>query len=257
VIDKAQLDSLHDLTGRVAIITGGTRGIGRGIAEAYAAAGAKVVVASRKADACAATVADLEAAGHEALGVAAHAGDLGDLERLVAATVERFGGVDIVVNNAANALALPIGQITAEAFAKSYDVNVRGPLFLFQYALPHLVESPHAAVVNVVSTGVFTSGAMVAMYVSGKSALLSLTRAMAAEHARNGIRVNALAPGAVDTDMVRNTGPAGIEAMASAPVLRRLATVDEMVGAALFLASDASSYMTGECLTVDGGLAFR
>lgn len=257
MIDKAQLDSLHDLTGRVAIITGGTRGIGRGIAEAYAAAGAKVVVASRKAEACAATVADLEAAGHEALGVAAHAGDLGDLEHLVAATVERFGGVDIVVNNAANALALPIGQITAEAWAKSYDVNVRGPLFLFQYALPHLVESRQAAVVNMVSTGVFTSGAMLAMYVSGKSALLSLTRAMAAEHARNGIRVNALAPGAVDTDMVRNTGPAGIEAMASAPALRRLATVDEMVGAALFLASDASSYMTGECLTVDGGLAFR
>ena len=257
MIDKARLASLFDLTGRVAIVTGGSRGIGRGIAEAYAAAGARVVVASRKAEACAATVSDLEAAGHEALGVPTHTGDLADLEALVAATVERFGGVDIVVNNAANALALPVGAITAEAWQKSYDVNVRGPLFLFQYALPHLTESPHAAVVNMVSTGVFTNGAHLAMYVSGKSALLSLTRAMAAEHAHHGVRVNALAPGAVDTDMVRNTGPAGIDAMASAPSLKRIASVEEMVGAALFLAADASSYMTGECLTVDGGLAYR
>jgi NAD(P)-dependent dehydrogenase (short-subunit alcohol dehydrogenase family) len=257
MIDKAQLDSLHDLSGRVAIITGGSRGIGRGIAEAFAASGAKVVVASRKAEACAATAADLEAAGHEALAVPTHVGDVDDLERLVATTVEHFGGVDILVNNAANALALPIGSITAEAWEKSYGVNVRGPLLLFQHALPHLAESPHAAVINVVTTGVFSSGAHLALYVSGKSALLSLTRAMAAEHAHRGIRVNALAPGAVDTDMVRKTGPAGIEVMTTAPAMKRIAPVEEIAGAALFLASDASSYMTGACLTVDGGLSFH
>jgi NAD(P)-dependent dehydrogenase (short-subunit alcohol dehydrogenase family) len=254
LVDHATLQSLFDLTGRVAIVTGGTRGIGRAVAEGFVSAGAKVVVASRKADACAETVAHLKAMGGEALGIPTHAGELDGLKDLVARTVEVFGSLDIVVNNAANALAQPLGQLTPEAWQKSFDVNLRGPVFLIQEALPHLRESDHAAVVNVISAGAFLFSANVAMYAAGKAGLMSFTRAMAAEFAPIGIRVNALAPGTVDTDMVRATPPAAQEAMANASHLRRAASPDEMVGPVLFLASDASSFMTGQVLIVDGGL---
>ena len=150
---RQELVARYDLTGRVAIITGGSRGIGRAIAETYAAAGAAVVIASRKAEACTQVAAEIEANGGRAIAVPTHAGDLDQLEALVAATVDQLGGVDIVVNNAANALGLPIGSITPEAWEKSHSVNLRGPLFLFQYALPHLLKSEHAAVVNVISAG--------------------------------------------------------------------------------------------------------
>jgi len=254
MLDRDGVAALHDLTGRVAIVTGGSRGIGRAVAEAFAAQGARVVVSSRKADACDETVAAIRAAGGEALAVPAHVGDLGDLDRLVAAAVGAYGGIDILVNNAANPVAQPIGEITPEAFAKSFDVNVRGPLFLFQACLPHLLASEHASVVNVISAGAFLNTPGVSMYGAGKAALLHFTRSMAAEYASRGIRVNALAPGPVDTDMVRNTGPESTAGMARSNYLKRLADPEEMVGAVLYMASDAASFMTGQCLTVDGGM---
>ena len=253
-MDRADIAALHDLTGRVAVVTGGSRGIGRAVAEAFAAQGAKVVVSSRKVDACDETVAAIRAAGGEALAVPAHVGDLGDLDRLVAAAVGAYGGIDILVNNAANPVAQPIGEITPEALAKSFDVNVRGPLFLFQACLPHLLTSEHASVVNVISAGAFLNTPGVSMYGAGKAALLSFTRSMAAEYAARGIRINALAPGATDTTMVRNIGPEALASMARASHLKRLADPDEMVGAVLYMASDAGSFMTGQCLTVDGGM---
>lgn len=246
--------ALFDLSGRVAIVTGGTRGIGRAVAEGFAVAGAKVVVASRKPDACAETQRALEALGAEALGVPTHLGELEGLEALVAATVDRFGGIDVVVNNAATALAQPIGDLTPEAWEKSQAVNLRGPTFLVQAALPHLTASDHAAVVNVISVGAFLFGAGTSMYASAKGGLLSMTRYMATELAPRGIRVNALAPGSVDTDMVRNNPPEVQESMAKASLMGRAADPDELVGPALFLASDASSFMTGQALVVDGGL---
>jgi NAD(P)-dependent dehydrogenase (short-subunit alcohol dehydrogenase family) len=254
LMDKAALESLFDVSDRVAIVTGGTRGIGRAVAEGFVSAGAKVVVASRKADACAETEAHLRAMGGDALGVPTHMGELDALHDLVARTVDTFGAVDIVVNNAANALAQPLGQFTPDAWQKSFDVNLRGPVFLIQEALPYLERSAHAAIVNVISAGAFLFSANVAMYSSGKAGMMSFTRAMAAEFAARGIRVNALAPGTVDTDMVRNTPPAAQEAMAKASHLARAASPDEMVGPVLFLASDASSFMTGQVLLVDGGL---
>ena len=133
-------------------------------------------------------------------------------------------------------------------------MNVRGPLFLFQACLPHLLASDHASVVNVISAGAFLSTPGVSMYGAGKAALLSFTRSMAAEYAARGIRVNALAPGATDTTMVRSTGPEALASMARASHLKRLADPDEMVGAVLYMASDAGSFMTGQCLTVDGGM---
>jgi NAD(P)-dependent dehydrogenase (short-subunit alcohol dehydrogenase family) len=246
-VDRDQLMHQFDLTGRVAIVTGGTRGIGRAISGAFAAMGAHVVVASRKAEACDQAAAEITTEGGSAVGVATHVGDLGDLERLVARTV------DIVINNAANALTQPIGAITPEAWQKSTDTNVRAGLFLVQHALPHLRRSDHAAVVHLVSCGIFTSGHGMAMYLAGKSALLSLTRSMASELASSQVRVNALAPGVIDTDMVRANPPEFQQLMLAGQPMGRMGTPDEIATAALFLASDASTFMTGQCLVVDGG----
>jgi NAD(P)-dependent dehydrogenase (short-subunit alcohol dehydrogenase family) len=253
-MDKATLEGLFDLRDRVAIVTGGTRGIGRAVAEGFVAAGARVVVASRKADACAETEAHLRALGGDAIGVPTHMGELDAIAALVETTTQQFGGVDIIVNNAANALAQPLGQFTPEAWQKSFDVNLRGPLFLVQAALPALERSSHAAVVNVISAGAFLFSSNVSMYSAAKAALMSFTRSMAADFAPRGIRVNALAPGTVDTDMVRANTPEAQRSMANASFMRRAASPDEMVGPVIYLASDASSFMTGQVLLVDGGL---
>ncbi len=252
-MDRQQLQSLFDMTGRVVIVTGGTRGIGWALAQGYAAAGARVVVASRKEGACREAEAALQAAGAEALGVAVHMGDLADVDRLVATTTDAFGGIDVVVNNAANALAFPVGGITADGWAKSFEVNLRGPVFLVQGALPYLEASDHAAVLNVVSAGAFMFSPYMSMYAAAKAALMSFTKAMAAELAPRGIRVNALAPGSVDTDMVRNNTPEMQQTMANSSFMRRLADPAEMVGPAILLTSDAGSYLTGQVLVVDGG----
>lgn len=243
-----------DFTGRTAIVTGGTRGIGRAVAEGFAAGGANVVVASRKPDACAETQAHLESMGASALGLPINMGDGDGGDRLVAATLERFGGIDIVINNAANALAAPVGEQSEATWQKSFDVNLRGPALLTQAAVPHLAESDHAAVVNVISVGAFQFARGVSMYAAMKAALLSVTRSFAGELAGRGIRVNALAPGPVDTDMTRNLGEGAPAAMGAGTLLGRPAHPDEMVGPALYLAGDASSYMTGQVLVVDGGM---
>lgn len=253
-MDRSDIEAMFDLSGRVAVITGGTRGIGRAIAEGFVAAGASVVVASRKAEACAAAEAELVAAGGQALGVAANVGDPAAGELIVERTIARFGRLDILVNNAANGLTQPLGQFTAEAWEKSYATNLRGPVFLVQAALPHLTASPAAAIINVISVGAFGFSPGMAMYSAGKAALLSFTRSMAADFAPRGIRVNALAPGTVDTDMTRSSPPEMRARMAEVSLLKRIADAKEMVGPALFLASDAASYVTGQVLVADGGL---
>ncbi|MDW3219576.1 MAG: SDR family NAD(P)-dependent oxidoreductase [Acidimicrobiales bacterium] len=253
-MDADQLSTFHDFTGQTAIVTGGTRGIGRAVAEGLAAGGADVVVASRKADACAETQAHLESMGAQALGIALNMGDADGAERLVAATVERFGGVDIVINNAANALAAPIGEQTDATWQKSFEVNLRGPALLIQAAVPHLEAAEHASVVNVISVGAFQFARGVSMYAAMKAALLSVTRSFAGELAGKGIRVNALAPGPVDTDMTRNLGEGAPEAMGAGTLLGRPAQPDEMVGPALFLAGRGASYVTGQVLVADGGM---
>jgi NAD(P)-dependent dehydrogenase (short-subunit alcohol dehydrogenase family) len=253
-MDRAKLSTLHDLTGRVAIVTGGTRGIGYAIAEGLLAAGAKVAVASRKPDACAAMQEHLRSQGGEAIGVPTHMGDIDAINALVDRTVDEFGRLDIVVNNAANALTLPFGQLTVDAWEKSLGTNLRGPVFLVERALPHLEASGNAAILNVVSAGAFLFSANTAMYAAAKSGLMAMTRSMAAVFAEKGIRVNALAPGTVDTDMVRNNTPEAVESMSKAAFMRRAAHIDEMVGPALLLCSDAGSFITGQVLIVDGGL---
>ena len=253
-MNQDHLRSLFDLTGRVAIVTGGTRGIGRAIAEGFVASGARVAVASRKADACEEAEEALRAMGGDAIGVPTHLGELDSLQALVERTVDDFGRLDIVVNNAATPLREDLGHFTPEAYAKSMDVNLRGPVFLVQEALPHLRNSPSAAVINVISAGAFLHAPFLATYAATKAALMSFTRSMAAEFAQWGVRVNALAPGAVDTDMMRKNTPEAQEQMASSSVQGRAAHPDEMVGPAVFLASDAASFVTGQVVIADGGL---
>jgi NAD(P)-dependent dehydrogenase (short-subunit alcohol dehydrogenase family) len=254
-VTKADVLKMFDLTGRVAIVTGGTRGIGRAIAEAFAACGAKVVVASRKPEACDETAKALVSGGGEAIGVATHMGDLAAVEHLVTRTVDHFGGIDIIVNNAATALTMPIGEITPAAWDKSYSVNLQGPVFLAKFALPYLRQGSHAAILNVLSVGALTWSPGTAMYAGAKAAMLAFTRNMAAEWAPLGIRVNALAPGTVDTDMVRNNTEESIARMSQISLQKRIASPAEMVGPALFLVSDASSYVTGQLVIADGGYA--
>lgn len=253
-MDREKWQKLFDFTDRVAIVTGGTRGIGRSVAEGFVAAGAKVVVASRKEEACRETVAHLESMGGEALGVATHVGELDSVANLVKETVDRFGRIDVVVNNAATALSQPIGEFTPEAWEKVFAVDLRGPVFLVQEALPWLEKSPNASVVNVISAGAFLFSTFNSMYAASKAALMSFTRSMGAEFGTRGIRVNALAPGTVDTDMVRANPPAMQKAMAEAAAMRRAAHPDEMVGPTLFLASEAASFVTCQVLIADGGL---
>ncbi|MDG4664180.1 SDR family oxidoreductase [Mycobacterium sp. 236(2023)] len=252
-MDRSSFDRLFDMTDRTVIVTGGTRGIGLALAEGYILAGARVVVASRKAEACERAAQHLRELGGQAVGVPAHLGEVDDVGALVERTVSEFGGLDVVVNNAANPLAMPLGTITAEAMTKSFDVNLRGPVLLVQEAMPHLKASEHAAVLNMVSVGAFIFAPMLSIYASMKAAMMSFTRSMAAELVKDGIRVNALAPGPVDTDMMRKNPQEAIDGMVGGTLVGRLATADEMVGPALLLTSDAGSYMTGQVIIVDGG----
>jgi NAD(P)-dependent dehydrogenase (short-subunit alcohol dehydrogenase family) len=256
-VDRERLERLFDMTGRVVIVTGGTRGIGRALAEGFVAAGARVVVASRKPEACRETEQHLRRMGGEAIGVPAHLGELDALRGLVETTVDAFGGIDVVVNNAANALALAHGAYTPEAWSKSLDVNLRGPVFLVQEALAALKRSSHAAVLNVVSGAAFLFSSTVSLYGIGKAGLVAATRSMAAEFAPHCIRVNALSPGTIDTDMVRNNSPEAQAEMTKMQLLPRMAHPDEMVGPALLLTSDAGSFITGQVVFADGGMVPR
>lgn len=253
VVSRQGVTDLFDMSDRVVIVTGGTRGIGWALAQGYGAAGAKVVVASRKADACAEAERELCAQGVDAIGVAVHMGDLDDANRLVERTVAAFGQVDVVVNNAATALAEPVGAYTPEAWQKVMDVNLRGPVFLVQAALPYLKQSENAAVLNIISGSAFLFATGMSMYATTKGGLLAHTRTAAAELAPLNIRVNAIAPGAIETDMILANSTKAQEEFANSMLMKRLGQPHEVVGAALLLSSSAGSFITGQTLCVDGG----
>lgn len=256
MFDKARLDSLFDLTGRTAIVTGGSRGIGQSIGQGLAAAGAQVVISSRKPDACQAAADEINAAGGRALAVAAHMARLADIDALVAATVAEFGAVDIIVNNAANPMMVGLGDLTEEAWDKAMHTNLRGPVFLVQAALDHLVAGGRGSVINVLSNAAFMHSANRMLYPVAKAGLAAATRSMAATLARKGVRANSLVPGTVDTAMVRAMPESFQESAAKASLLGRAAHPDELVGMALLLASDAGSFMTGHVYHVDGGQSY-
>ena len=250
---------LFDLDGRVALVTGATRGLGRAMARGLAEAGASVVVTGRRQSACDAAAAELaEETGREILGAACHMGDWEAIDALVERVHERFGRLDALVNNAGiNPAFAPVEQITSDFFDKLYAVNVKGPMRLAARVAPRMGESGGGSIVNVITVGAYEGGPGIGAYSSSKAALLNLTKVMALEWAARKVRVNALAPGPFMTDMMR--GAAGnaegfLEATASATLQKRIAEPEEIVGAVLFLASDASAFVTGEDLRVAGGL---
>ena len=244
-----------DLSGKVAIVTGGGRDLGRAISLGLAAAGADVTLCGRKVESCEDAATEIRAMGRRALPLACHMGHSDEVEAVLACTLAEFGRVDIVVNNAAtNPAARPLIAGTPDLFDKVYAVNVRGPLHLACRAAAWMADHGGGAIVNVISVGALRPGPTIGLYCSSKAALQSLTRVMAQEWAPLGVRVNALAPGPVATDMVRAVeGTEFHRQMVESTAQKRIATPEEIVGSVLYLVSDASSYTTGSTLVVDGG----
>ena len=250
---------LFDLTGKVAIVTGGTRGLGNAVARGLAEVGASLIVTGRKqatADEAASALA--VDTGRRCLGVACHMGDWEQIDALVERAYTEFGRVDVLVNNAGiNPAFMPVAEITSEFFDKLYAVNVKGPMRLAALVAPRMGEAGGGSIINVVTVGAYEGGPGIGTYSSSKAALLNFTKVMALEWAELKVRVNAVAPGTFMTDMM--TGAAGnspgfLEAAASANLQKRIAEPEELVGAVIFLASEASSFVTGEDLRVAGGM---
>lgn len=238
------------LDGRVALVTGASRGIGRAIAAAMAASGARVMLSSRKPDALEDVAAGMEG---EVSWYAANAGEPDQAEACIAATVERLGGLDILVNNAAtNPYMGRTIDIDLPRLDKTIQVNWRGPLVWSQLAWRHAMREGGGVILNIASIGGMSVETSIGAYNATKAALLHLTRTLAAELSP-GVRVNALAPGLVKTDMARALWQPNEEALARALPMRRLGEPEDIARAAVFLASDAASWITGQALVVDGG----
>jgi NAD(P)-dependent dehydrogenase (short-subunit alcohol dehydrogenase family) len=243
-----------DATGKVVVVTGGSKGLGRAMALGFAEAGADVVVASRKLEPCEVVAAEVRALGRRAHAVTCHVGDWDQCGALVDAVVAEFGRIDVLVNNAGIAPVPPsLLDVTPELFDKTIAVNLKGPLRLTALAAEHMPAG--GAVVNVSSKASLHPSSFTVVYAAAKAGLNALTRASADEYGPRGIRVNAIVCGTFHTDSLHASLPTD-EAqaqMASGIALGRIARAEEIVGTALYLASDASSYLTGELILLDGG----
>jgi len=251
------LKNLFDLTGKVAIVTGGSRGIGRAICERLAQHGAKVVVSSRKLDACQEVVDGITAEGRTAMAVACNIGRKPELQALVDASVAAYGKVDILVCNAAvNPYFGPTQDIPDEAYDRIMNSNVRSNLWLCQMAIPAMAERGEGSVIIVSSIGGFRGSARLGIYGVSKAADMQLARALAVEWGPRGVRVNAIAPGLVKTDFARALweDPVNLKKRTRDTPLLRIGEPDEIAGAAIFLASAASGFMTGQSMVIDGGV---
>jgi len=247
--------SRFSLNGKVALVTGGSRGIGRAVALEYAQAGADIVVASRKLEACEAAVKEIESMGRRALAVSAHTGKTDDLERLVDAALEYFGKIDILVNNAAtNPHFGATIDIEKAAWEKTFDVNVSGVFFLTQLVFEKCMRDRGGVIVNMASVAGLQPAPMTGTYCVTKAALIMLTRVLASELGIYNIRVNAIAPGFIKTDMSKAVWTSDMfkENVKRMPI-PRIGETEDIASAALYLASDASSFMTGETIVIDGG----
>ena len=248
------IQDLFDLTGKVAVVTGGSRGIGRAIVQAFAEAGADVVIASRKADACDAAAAEVTSTtGRRAVGVACHVGRWDDCDGLVSSTLARFGQLDILVNNAGMSPLYPtLADVTEELYDKTLAVNLKGPFRLGVLAGTYMAEHDGGSIINVGTVGSLIAAPHELPYACAKAGLNALTVGLADAFAPK-VRVNAILPGPIRTD-ITNAWTEEQKAGKYVP-LGRLGEAGELAGMALSLASAASSYTTGATVRIDGGVA--
>lgn len=245
------------LQDRVAIVTGAAKGIGRGIASVFASEGATVVVADVDRDGGEETVAELRGDGTF---VACDVSQEDQVKKLMQETVDRFGALDVLVNNAGVGVYQPLTEATVEDFDRALAVNLRGPFLCSKYAVPHLRESANGSIVNIASVHSVQNVGGTVPYASSKGGVAALTRASAIDLAPDGIRVNAICPGWIDTPLIRGIfqeadDPEGMRGeVERRQLLGRLGTPEEVGKAALFLASDEASYVTGTLVFVDNGM---
>lgn len=247
---------MFDLTGKVAIITGSTKGIGKAIARQMARSGAKVVISSRKADACDSVTEEIIAEGGTAVSIPCHIGDKAQLQALVDKTLAQYGRIDILVCNAAtNPTYGPLSEIPDGALDKILDVNVKGAVWLCNMALPHIEKQKGGSVILISSIAGLRGSATIGAYGMSKAAEAALARNLALEWGPRGVRVNAIAPGLIATDFAKalTEDPVRRERAATRTPLRRIGEPDDIAGVAHFLASDAAAYVTGQVIVADGG----
>lgn len=239
------------MDGKVALVTGGSRGIGRGIAAAFVEAGARVMITSRSAEACAATAKEL---GPAADFEAGHVARPDDAERVIDATLARLGRIDVLVNNAAtNPYAGPMIDVDRARWDKTFEINLTAPMFWTQSVWRRTMKEYGGAIVNISSVGGLATSPVLGVYDVTKAALIHMTKQLAAELAPK-VRVNCLAPGLVKTDFARALWDGGRgEKVAKAYPLHRLGEPEDVAGAALFLAADTGRWITGQTWALDGG----
>ena len=250
---------LFDLSGKSAIVTGSSRGIGKAIAERLAEHGAQIVISSRKAGPCEEVAAEINARHGEgrAIAVPANIGSKDDLQRLVDETDAAFGKIDIVVCNAAtNPYAGPMAGISDDQFNKILQNNVVSNHWLIQMAAPQMLERGEGSIVIVSSIGGLRGNPLIGAYNISKAADMQLARNLAVEWGARGVRVNCIAPGLIQTDFAKYLweNPVLLKTATDPMPMMRIGQPDEIAGAAVYLASPASSYMTGQTLVVDGGV---
>lgn len=246
-----------DLSGKVAIVTGSTRGIGRSIAEHLAAAGAKVVISSRKAEVCEQVCAEIRKAGGDAIAVPANIGDKAQLEKLVSETRRQCGKIDILVCNAAsNPYYGPMSKMPDDAFNKILQNNIVSNHWLANLVLPEMAQRKDGAVIIVSSIGGLKGTAALGAYAISKAADMQLARNLAMEWSPHNVRVNCIAPGLVKTDFARALweNPEILKHYESQTPLRRIGQPDDIGGVAVFLASSAAAFITGQTIVADGGV---
>jgi NAD(P)-dependent dehydrogenase (short-subunit alcohol dehydrogenase family) len=256
--DQNRISQLFRLDGKVALVTGASKGIGEAMARGLAESGASVVLSSRKQEAVDLVVGEFKASGLEATGIAANMGNIDDIQSLVDKTVEVYGGLDIIINNAAaNPVFGPIQNTDERAFDKIIDVNLKGPFELCKQAWPIIKQRGGGSIIHISSIGGLTPEAGIGIYSVSKAAIINMTKAMAQDWGADNIRVNAICPGLIKTKFSEAlwNDESSLERFVKRIPLGRIGEPGDITGLAVYLASAASAYCSGGVYMVDGGYA--